>query len=83
MSGKNDSYSEKLRKALQFIREAEEPVNVSTIGENVDINVMFLSGALTTLAELGALKKHNVGGIHIYDVGDEGQLERISDVFSQ
>lgn len=44
MSGKDDSYIESLRKALESIRETEEPVNVSTIGENVDINIMFLLG---------------------------------------
>ena len=39
---------EELRKALKFIKNSEDPLNIAKIGEEVDLNLMFLSSALTT-----------------------------------
>ena len=80
MSDRAEKYRRKIREAIQFIEESEDPVNVKKVADNIYINVMFLSGVLTTLAELGALKKTELGGTHIYEIRDD---DAQSDILAQ
>ena len=69
MSEKN--YSKELEKALKFIENSDQPVNISMVGEEVDLNVMFLSGALSAFWIIGALKMTELGKQHIFAIKDE------------
>lgn len=77
MADRDEEYRRKIREAIQFIEDSEDPVNVKKVADKVDVNVMFLSGVLTILAEIGALKKAELGGTHIYDIGDESVFNDI------
>jgi len=68
---------EELRKALKFIKNSDDPLNIAKIGEEVDLNLMFLSGALTVFSMLGALNKTELGGQHLYDIDDREILKLI------